>query len=516
MDINLFKNLAFPVIVVDENHNLVWKNPKAEEDYKFGSIKCYDIIYNSYKPCLQTNENYICPVEKISEIKNKDTYSTIHIRKTSEGYKYFYIYALKYKNLFIEMHIDLDEIIKTFEMTTLSPEILFYTGPVLFLIFKGKDFSIKNISHNVNEILGYKENELIGKSVLGLIHKEDKEKFLENIKLGEQKNIEIRIKDKNGNFKWVLMHIAPTKNEIYKSILYYGYILDITETHEEHELFETVSELNPDGIILYDYVNNKIVYSNLAFSKITGYSKDEIKNIDPLSLFAEESLGKVKECIEEMKTGFKGVREEIVEIITKNGQRKWVKKITKRVKLKNKDLLLTIINDITPQIIYEKKLEKIANTDQLTGIYNRRYVLSFLEKLIEYSKRYNEPFSILIFDIDNFKKINDTYGHLKGDEVLKESAKIVNNALRKADIFGRWGGEEFLIILPKTDNPLKIAEKIRKKIENTDFGIPQKITISIGGTVFKGKGSLEEILQKADEALYEAKRKGKNQTVIKY
>ena len=153
-------------------------------------------------------------------------------------------------------------------------------------------------------------------------------------------------------------------------------------------------------------------------------------------------------------------------------------------------------------IIRNKKIEKDAMYDELTGILNRRGVYERLKD--------EKGGSILFFDIDHFKNINDTYGHEFGDYVLKELGKILKSSFRKSDIVGRWGGEEFIVILPHTtyNDALKIAEKLRRTIENHDFK-GKKVTVSIGITEYKG--DLEENLKKADEALYEAKNSGRNQ-----
>ena len=153
----------------------------------------------------------------------------------------------------------------------------------------------------------------------------------------------------------------------------------------------------------------------------------------------------------------------------------------------------------------EKKLEMVkqeAMYDELTGILNRRG--------IDYRIKDMDKGSILFFDIDHFKQVNDTYGHEFGDYVLKEIGKILKDTFRKSDIVGRWGGEEFIVILPNTNyfDAIRVAEKLRKTIENHDFK-GKKITVSIGITEYEG--DLEENLKKADEALYEAKNSGRNQ-----
>lgn len=159
-----------------------------------------------------------------------------------------------------------------------------------------------------------------------------------------------------------------------------------------------------------------------------------------------------------------------------------------------------------------KALERLAVTDGLTEIYNHRYIVKRVEDEIERSKRYGNPLSILLFDIDNFKRINDTYGHIFGDEVLRSISMRVRSILRYSDAVGRYGGEEFLVVLPETDaGMLKIVgEKICRGIETMTYSRPGvSVTVSGGGVVFD-KHSPIELIRCADQALYQAKGNGKN------
>jgi len=159
-------------------------------------------------------------------------------------------------------------------------------------------------------------------------------------------------------------------------------------------------------------------------------------------------------------------------------------------------------------------LKDKAYKDVLTGLYRREILYDLIEKEFHRSKRYGYHFSILMIDIDNFKKINDTYGHLFGDKVLKKVAETIRRTLRNSDIAIRYGGEEFLVILPHTDleSAKIVGERIRKTIERLDIdGI--KITISIGIADNTLSSKLEDLIRKADQALYIAKRTGKNKVV---
>ncbi|NLX63070.1 MAG: GGDEF domain-containing protein [Tissierellia bacterium] len=160
------------------------------------------------------------------------------------------------------------------------------------------------------------------------------------------------------------------------------------------------------------------------------------------------------------------------------------------------------------------RLITLSTLDRLTGVYTRKYFEIEVDKIINESKYEQKSFGLLMIDLDNFKQINDTYGHRVGDEVLFKVADFIKNNVRKTDIVARYGGEEFVIILKnvKEDDVLKIGEKIRKGIENLYIPIIDKnITISIGISMFpKHSHFKEELIIKADQALYIAKDKGKN------
>jgi len=174
-----------------------------------------------------------------------------------------------------------------------------------------------------------------------------------------------------------------------------------------------------------------------------------------------------------------------------------------------------------------RKLELLATTDPLTGCYNRRYLFQMLEYQIAVEQRYHVPFSLLLFDVDHFKQINDTYGHHIGDEVLRHTAALIRARLRESDIFARYGGEEFTIYLPHTEkkDALRLAEQLRYIVESqiveTDRG-PIQITISMGlisidGDSYAGvnpKQFLVDMIRKADAALYLAKEQGRNRVVV--
>ena len=162
------------------------------------------------------------------------------------------------------------------------------------------------------------------------------------------------------------------------------------------------------------------------------------------------------------------------------------------------------------------EVQKLANTDSLTGVSNRRSLFDFGYQEFERVSRYGKALSILLMDLDNFKKINDNYGHQIGDKALCALVEIIKNTIRNVDFLGRYGGEEFMAILPGIygEEAFILAERIRKKISSniieTDKG-DLLLTISIGVSTYSTKDkSLEDIILRADQAVYEAKQQGRN------
>lgn len=167
------------------------------------------------------------------------------------------------------------------------------------------------------------------------------------------------------------------------------------------------------------------------------------------------------------------------------------------------------------------KLEPLATTDQLTGLFNRHYFTSELVKQINTWRRYQRPLSIIMLDIDHFKKVNDTYGHLAGDYALQSMAKICQHMVRDIDTVARIGGEEFAILLPSTgeNGAMQTAERIRQETEKFGFryeGRTFKLTVSLGiAELTDETWSITEFIKAADEMLYKAKEAGRNRCVAR-
>jgi|GEM_PF-2183924 len=207
-------------------------------------------------------------------------------------------------------------------------------------------------------------------------------------------------------------------------------------------------------------------------------------------------------------------------------QREIVERMSTEEKLHQTQAVVENANKELQQA-YDRELHN-SRIDMLTGVNNRRYLFELAEHEFKVAARYYHPLSVIMFDIDHFKSVNDTYGHAVGDQLLVQVAKVASDQMRSADVFGRIGGEEFIIVLPATtaSQAYPVAERIRTSIGaimvETDKG-PSAVTISIGIAEMLllkstknlvGDVSIENIIQRADDAMYAAKAKGRNQTLI--
>lgn len=206
-------------------------------------------------------------------------------------------------------------------------------------------------------------------------------------------------------------------------------------------------------------------------------------------------------------------------------------KVTGRASIRDGDMIRlgTILFKFYAQdsmeALFTDKIYRAGTIDAGTQIFNKRYLLDALESEVKLAKLYKKPLSIIYYDLDFFKKVNDTYGHGGGDFVLKESSAVVKGCIRKDDVLGRYGGEEFVVVLPNTDQKTAtdLAERIRHTIENHVFNIdvetsgggrkmiPHKQTMSLGVSQLSGDAmTFETLLESADKKLFHSKQTGRN------
>lgn len=264
------------------------------------------------------------------------------------------------------------------------------------------------------------------------------------------------------------------------------------------------------------------VFTAGAVEKMTGYREDQAKDLNTwLGIIHPEDRERMKDVGLELyeEPGYE--KESEYRIIRKDGAVRWVRSYDNHFISEDGeyDMVQGLIVDVTEQKKQEEKIRHISMTDYMTGLSNRRFMQKVINYYISDFKRSGITFSLLMIDLDHFKRINDKYGHDGGDAVIVRMAKVLRNTLRETDIKARWGGEEFLILLPRTgrDEAEAIAGKLLDKIRSEKVihnKIDIEFTFSGGIAVNDRKLSDEILLKQADRALYAAKEKGRNRIVF--
>jgi len=280
----------------------------------------------------------------------------------------------------------------------------------------------------------------------------------------------------------------------------------------------TIIEHSWDGIIVVDK-NRKVIYTNSRFKEMWNLPAD----ID-FTAKDEPPVQYVMDQLEDPESFLSKVN-----AFYASPQHDWdtVKLTDGRIfelvatPIINEGLINGILwtfRDITERKLAEENLQRMASTDSLTGLFNRQYFETELSRSLALIKRYGTNISLVMLDIDHFKEVNDTYGHDVGDKVLVEFAKRSKNILRKPDILVRWGGEEFIIILPETDVTAagEAAERLRQNIMSEPFFHVGKVTVSLGVTGILFSDTKDSLLRRLDHALYESKRLGRNRLTTKF
>ena len=308
--------------------------------------------------------------------------------------------------------------------------------------------------------------------------------------------------------------------QIQLALVNYNKNLERTVAERTNELHDAVDELHRyvdivDKHIISSHTDleGNITYASDAFCHISQYSQRELVGQPHKIVRHPDMPAVIYEDLWETISSGESWRGDIKNR-AKNGRAYWVEMNIEPKFDANGEIFgyAAISQDVTNK----KHIEALSVTDPLTQLYNRLKLDKVIIYEIDRSHRYHNPLSIVLFDIDDFKKVNDTYGHQTGDAVLIVIADIVHSIVRDADIAGRWGGEEFLIICPDTDSDgaAKLADKLRTAIAKHRFTTVGTKTCSFGVATLQNEEDAQELISRADEAMYQAKNEGRNRVVI--
>ena len=383
-------------------------------------------------------------------------------------------------------------------------------------------------NNGAKKMFGYDSQEVLGKPLSQFYRPEDRELLKEGMKQvleeGNTKHERTIIK-KDGSYIDILLSSSLFHNENGVVTNMVGYAQDITLIKKaqkrllQADMFYALVE--NAFVAIYVMHNGKFIYTNKKFQAIFGYSEEEMLNKPSQDLIHADDLSlvmdNIKERIQDMGLGmeysFRGIK--------KSGELLDAHVYGSSLMLsENKKAIIGTLTDDTKNNLAQKQLELLANHDALTELFNRNYFNVQLEHAIHLAQKNNQKLALILFDIDNFKRVNDSLGHHAGDIVIQQTAKRIAALLRESDMFFRIGGDEFTIIIENyrtlgdlTTLVSKINRVMYKSIEIENIAF--HISLSIGISLFPKNADNARMLQKtADIAMYEAKNKGKNHFVF--
>ncbi|WP_190275277.1 PAS domain S-box protein [Pseudodesulfovibrio mercurii] len=374
-------------------------------------------------------------------------------------------------------------------------------------------------------LLQFEESELVGRNIDTVYRRpDDSESLRESLfARGAVRGLQLTAKRKDGATIVIEANAHRVLNHQDEPVAMEGTFRDITRRMEAEKVlresekqYRAFFENNHAIMLLTDPKSERIIDANPAAEDFYGYPIEVMKTMNLSQINAldrDEMFAEMRRSMDEGRAYF------ILRHRLANGEIRNVEVYSGPIMVQGSQRLYSVIHDVTKRIELEREMKLLATTDALTGANNRHQFFALGAVEVQRAKRYALPLTVLMLDIDYFKSINDTYGHAAGDLVLKALSASVSATLRASDIFGRLGGEEFAVILPQTDidEGAEAAERLRETLAGLAVEVGDEsitFTVSMGVTrICAGDKTVEDVLNRADEALYKAKRMGRNRVV---
>jgi diguanylate cyclase (GGDEF)-like protein/PAS domain S-box-containing protein len=408
---------------------------------------------------------------------------------------------------------------------------LIENSPIIIVRFFPEEYMVSFVNDFFCLYFSVERFSVLGENILNLMPKSNHESFKKVVQEISQENsvasFEIKTKSEVG-IKWQMWTIQGIFDSEGKTAEYQCMGADITDLKktqmqlmDQKRYLQSILDSQDNMIIVAD--RNKVYEVNISFLQFFGfYSTDDMqKNFDRIADLTLEMEGYMKPedsktmWLENVTADMADGQYRLIAFRQEGSETIHYFSMKFRPLSIESDMFVVEFSDVTALEERSKEFENRANYDALTHIYNRRRFLELLDRGIENSKRLNHDLSLVFFDIDHFKKINDTYGHNIGDEVLKSLTALASQTIRSSDVFARWGGEEFLILIESTtlENAAKMAEKLRKVIMEHEFPEVKTVTCSFGVASYHPDETGESFIGRADSALYRAKESGRNRVI---
>lgn len=404
---------------------------------------------------------------------------------------------------------------------------LLETSPaVLYACDSQPPWTLNYISRNLAQLLGL-DTDAERINLLERVHPDDESRLLAWLedfsqRQRERRALRYRLRHADGHYLTVQNEARvtrPVREGAAPELV--GTLLDVSREAELLAQLEIMTERIPGLIFQF----RRTADGRLSFPYLAG-SEHLLRGLDPQSLardarpvlerIPEEDLAALMTAIERSVQRRTPLAAQL-RLRQPDGSLRWAAARAQPEACDDGGTLWHgVMLDVSDQVAHEIHLRELSDTDELTGLANRRRLMQRLKEELSRARRHTTVLTLLLLDLDHFKRINDTWGHLKGDQVLRDIAVLCRETLRHEDVIARFGGEELAILLPLT--PLgdgqRLAERLRQIIADHDFGIAgERVTASLGIAEATADDSVETLIERADQGLYAAKREGRNRIV---
>ncbi|MFA5807225.1 MAG: PAS domain S-box protein [bacterium] len=538
----IFDNIRENIVVVDaENYEILHANQSFVESFgipleESRKKRCYEVTHRKDKPCHESGEE--CPVRLAADTGRVS--KCVHVHKSKEGgsrISRLAAYPIRESDGTIRRVVEISEDITVQER--LQDEIRKKSEFLANILKNSPDGIIGNDStgniflfnEGAERIFGYKAAEAIGKIRASALYPPGGAREVKEFIYAEGFGGRGRLQDFETKIVTSTGKLIPIRlscellHEDGQEIGTIGFFHDISgrlalQNHlaESEEKFRTLFETASDAIFSIDE-NGLILMANRAAKDVFEYPGHEIVGLDVRRL-----LGSGQEGTWEVLARYAS-RPESGKYVESSAVSRSGKKIPFHISVSEsasggKRFYTVIMRDVSQIKAYEEDLQVLANTDSLTRLFNRRQLYPIMQNEFDRAARKKIPFSVLLIDIDHFKKFNDTHGHAGGDLLLAGFADKMRLSLRQMDSAFRFGGEEFVVLLPETTGreAMVPAERFRQLIADSRFpmppeGKPVSVTVSVGIAGCRDGDTIDDVIRHADLAMYAAKNGGRNRVV---
>jgi diguanylate cyclase (GGDEF)-like protein/PAS domain S-box-containing protein len=538
----IFANIRENIVVVDAgNYNILYANQSFLETYGISleesrKKRCYEVTHRNDKPCHESGEE--CPVRLTADTGRVSKCVHVHMIKdggslTSRLAAYPIVEPDGTVRHVVEISEDITGQVRLEEEGQKKSEFL---NNILKncpdgIIGNDPEGNIFLFNEAAEKIFGYKAAEAIGKTRVSALYPPGGAREVKKYIYAEGFGGRGRLNDFETKIVTSTGKLIPIRiscellHEDGREIGTIGFFHDISErlvlqnhVAESEAKFRTLFETASDAILSVDE-NGLIMMANRAAKDVFEYPGQEIVGLDVRRL-----LGSGQDGTWEVLARYAS-RSESGKYVESSAESRSGKKIPFHISISEstiggKKFYTTILRDVSQIKAYEEDLQILANTDSLTRLYNRRQLYPMMQKDLDRAVRKKFPFSVLMIDIDHFKKFNDMYGHAGGDLLLAGFADKIRSALRQMDSAFRFGGEEFVVLLPETtgQDAMVPAERFRQLVADSRFPmLPEgklvSVTVSVGIAAYRNGDTLDDVLRHADLAMYAAKNGGRNRVV---